>query len=42
MGTKLKIHKNFSGNWIKPGNDVSKDSVKKHVESLQHKKRLNI
>ena len=39
----IKIHKNFSSNWIKPGNDsISKDSIKKHVESLQHKERLNI
>ena len=40
---RIKSCKNFSSNWIKPGSDsVSKDSVKKHVESLQHKeaKRL--
>ena len=40
---RIKICKNFSGNQIKPGSDsVSKDSVKNHVESLQHKeaKRL--
>ena len=40
---RIKSSKNFSSNWIKPGSDsVSKDSVKKHVESLQHKeaKRL--
>ena len=39
----IKSCKNFSSNWISPGSDsVSKDSVKKHVESLQHKeaKRL--
>ena len=40
---RIKSCKNFSSNWIKPRSDnVSKDSVKKHVESLQHKgaKRL--
>ena len=40
---RIKSCKNFSSNCIKPGSDsVSKDSVKKHVESLQHKeaKRL--
>ena len=40
---RIKSCKNFSSNWIKPGSDsVSKDSVKKHVESLQRKeaKRL--
>ena len=30
--------KNFSLNWIRPGSEsVSKDSMKKHVESFQHK-----
>ena len=30
--------KNFSLNWIRPGSEsVSKDSMKKHVESVQHK-----
>ena len=30
--------KNFSLNWIRPGSEsVSKDSVKKHMESFQHK-----
>ena len=40
---RIKSCKNFSSNWIKPGSDsVSKNSVKKHVEFLQHKeaKRL--
>ena len=33
----IKSCKNFSSNWIKLVKDsVSKDSVKKHVESLQH------
>ena len=45
MGTTHKKFpvKNFPSNWTKPGSDsVGKDSVKKHVEPLQHKeaKRL--
>ena len=39
----IKSCKNFFSNWIKPSRDsVSKDSVEKHVEALQHKeaKRL--
>ena len=38
MGTMHKKLQNFSSNQIKPGSDsISKDSVKKQVESLQHK-----
>ena len=34
----IKSCKNFSSDQIKPGSDsISKDSVKKHVESLEHK-----
>ena len=36
---RISSCKNFSLNWIRPGSEsVSKDSVKKHVESVQHKK----
>ena len=35
----IKIHKIFSSNWIKLGNDsVSKDSLKKHVETFRKQK----
>ena len=34
----IKSCKNFSSNQIKPGShSITKDSAKKHVESLQHK-----
>ena len=41
----IKSCKNFSSDQIKPGSDsISKNTVKKHTESLQHKeaKRLEI
>ena len=35
---RISSCKNFSLNWIRPGSEsVSKDSVKKHVQSFQHK-----
>ena len=37
----IKSCKNFSSNWIKLSSDsVSKDSVKKHIESWQHKEAI--
>ena len=40
---RIKNCKNFSSNWIRSGTEcVSKDSVKKHVESTQHKEAVNL
>ena len=43
MEQYIKSCKNFSSNWIKLSSDsVSKDSVKKHIESWQHKEAIRL
>ena len=41
--SRITSMKNFNEMWIRPGSsNVEKDSVKKHINSLPHKKAIRI